>query len=79
MIFIEKLFIYLLILFSTLSSCKKEVELDQLTVSTFELYNPEQHDMNQNGLFLLIELLILIKKFVTLFVLIITHTINSKF
>mgnify|MGYP001328735809 CR=1 FL=1 len=51
MIFEEKVFIYSLALFSILSSCKKEVELDQLTVSTFELYSPEQHEMNQNGLF----------------------------
>lgn len=51
MIFIKKIVIYSIVLISVLSSCTKEVELDQLTVSTFELHNPEQHEMNQNGLF----------------------------
>ena len=34
MIFIKKIFIYSIVLISVLSSCTKEVELDQLTVST---------------------------------------------
>ena len=44
------MFFCLALFLITLLSCNKEVEIAQ-SVATFELYSPEQHEMNQNGLF----------------------------
>lgn len=50
MIYFKSIFFCIALFLITLLSCNKEVEIAQ-SVATFELYSPEQHDMNQNGLF----------------------------
>jgi len=49
-IYFKSIFFCIALFLITLLSCNKEVEIAQ-SVATFELYSPEQHDMNQNGLF----------------------------
>ena len=51
MIYFKSMFFCVALLLITLFSCNKELEIAQSSVATFELYSPEQHEMNQNGLF----------------------------
>ena len=51
MIYFKSVFFYSALFLITLMSCNKQVEIVQSSVVLFELYNPEQHNMNQNGLF----------------------------